>query len=85
MVKCPHCSKKIIYCPHCGNEFNRKLKCKRCNYEWYSKYPDKLPQVCSMCKSPYWNIERNKVKHVERANKGERIKKKQDNKKTETI
>ena len=51
----------MIRCPHCGQEFEpKKLKCTRCQHEWYPKVPDKLPEVCPRCKSPYWSKERTR-------------------------
>ena len=31
-----------------------KLSCNRCNHQWYPRSP-KLPKICPMCNSPYWN------------------------------
>lgn len=42
-----------------------KLKCKRCNWEWYPK-SEIMPKVCPHCKSPYWNIPR-KIKEEKKA------------------
>ena len=38
-------------------EVIKKLKCKRCQYEWYPR-TDKLPEHCPHCSSPYWRKER---------------------------
>lgn len=31
----------------------KKLKCKRCGYEWIPRV--EKPKTCSACKSRYWN------------------------------
>jgi hypothetical protein len=40
-----------------------KLKCLRCNHEWYPR-SDEIPRTCPnrKCHSPYWNKPRQKVK-----------------------
>jgi predicted Zn-ribbon and HTH transcriptional regulator len=37
-----------------------KLKCLRCDYEWYPR-TESLPLVCPKCKSPYWNRQKRKA------------------------
>ena len=32
----------------------KKLKCKRCGYEWYPRPGRGLPKVCGHCKSFNW-------------------------------
>jgi Zn finger protein HypA/HybF involved in hydrogenase expression len=32
----------------------KKLKCLRCNHEWYKRTP-RNPVLCPSCKSKYWN------------------------------
>lgn len=60
----------MIRCPSCGHEFEpEKLKCTRCKHEWYPKVPDKLPEVCPRCKSPYWRLERTRKKKAESTGK----------------
>jgi len=40
------------------------FKCERCGHEWISdKFtPNNLPISCAKCKSPYWNIPKDKKK-----------------------
>jgi len=52
MVECPAC--------HCIFEL-QKLNCIRCGHSWFKRM-DRLPKVCSKCKSPYWNKSRIKRK-----------------------
>jgi len=36
----------------------KRLKCLRCNYEWYPKIVNnklKEPETCAKCRSKYWN------------------------------
>jgi len=44
-------------------EVIKKVKCKRCGYEWYPRTPV-APKNCAnpKCNSPYWNKDR-KVKN----------------------
>jgi len=35
-------------------------KCKRCKHEWTRRHR-RLPQVCPLCKSPYWNKPRQRI------------------------
>ena len=35
-----------------------RLKCKRCNHEWTPRKED--VRICPNCRSPYWDIEREK-------------------------
>lgn len=58
----------MMRCPHCGQDFEpKKLKCTRCQHEWYPKAPDKLPEVCPRCKSPYWSKERTRAMKKEKS------------------
>ena len=43
-------------CTRCGAPV-RQLRCARCGYKWYSNKAEP-PQVCTSCKSPYYNRER---------------------------
>ncbi len=29
--------------------------CERCDHAWIPREKDRLPKVCPLCKSPYWN------------------------------
>ena len=37
-----------------------KYRCDRCNHEWVPR-KDKLPIICPVCKSPYWNRKRGEI------------------------
>lgn len=39
----------------------RKLKCLRCQHEWYPRTPKK-PKVCPVCKRKNWNEEKKDAK-----------------------
>jgi predicted Zn-ribbon and HTH transcriptional regulator len=41
-----------------------KLKCLRCNYEWYKRTP-KDPKCCPACKSRVWDQGRKKSEKVD--------------------
>jgi len=36
-----------------------ECECCRCGYKWRPK-SDKLPVICAKCKSPYWNVPKQK-------------------------
>ena len=33
--------------------------CIRCEHSWYQRKPEQ-PRICPKCKSPYWDLERQK-------------------------
>ena len=35
-------------------------RCCRCDHEWLPRKKDQEPKVCPHCKSPYWNVPRQK-------------------------
>lgn len=35
-------------------------RCFRCGHEWLPRADN--PKVCPMCKSPWWNVQRYKIK-----------------------
>jgi len=37
----------------------KKLMCKRCNYEWVQRY-ERKPKCCPYCKSHKWQEEKQK-------------------------
>lgn len=47
-------------CPECSQPLFR-MKCTRCDAQWYPRDPMMLPGTCPKCKSPYWNRERTKA------------------------
>ena len=44
------------------------LSCLRCGHKWVRRNPDKLPDTCPKCKSPYWNKERKKHLYLQEWN-----------------
>ena len=40
----------------------KKLHCLRCNYDWFPRFPNKLPRTCANCGSPYWDLPRRNKK-----------------------
>lgn len=50
-------------CPMCHYTFETpSLKCERCDHTWIQRRTE-LPKVCPLCKSPYWNKKRRKIKN----------------------
>lgn len=37
-------------------------QCERCGHEWLPRNKDVEPRVCPKCKSPYWNLPRQRPK-----------------------
>ena len=48
----------MVKCPKCGHEWELNFKCLRCGHTWVPRLPNKQPEVCPKCKSPYWNRHR---------------------------
>ena len=46
-------------CPACGKP-TFKMKCTRCEKEWYPRDPKIMPGTCPRCKSPYFNRTRTR-------------------------
>jgi len=38
-----------------ANVLTQGHRCHRCSYEWKANYKQKLPKVCSKCKSLFWD------------------------------
>ena len=42
-------------------EINVKgYECERCSHQWMPRIKDKIPIICPLCHSPYWNKARRK-------------------------
>lgn len=41
--------------------------CLRCGHNWYQRKPEK-PRICPKCKSPYWDLPRQKEQMSEDEN-----------------
>ena len=37
------------------------FKCERCGHEWRGRSLDANPRVCPKCKSPYWDLPRDRT------------------------
>ena len=36
------------------------FRCERCHHEWVPRSKEEEPRVCPKCKSPYWNMPRQR-------------------------
>lgn len=37
-----------------------RYKCERCGHEWIPRDLKRRPRVCPKCKSPYWDVPKEK-------------------------
>ena len=69
ILMCGECRRKFTVpqpgrfdylCPGCGR-YLRSFVCLRCGHTWSPRERSRLPRVCPVCKSPYWDRERTMV------------------------